>query len=341
MRLIILGVLTALLAPLLPGALSSAAAAPDRPRVVSRAVTFEVENTNSTSALCFPDEQTYDVRARLVGPRRAVAGTAGTTRINVLVHDDGAGGWFWRLPGADAHDYAARLARRGETTLVLDRLGYGASDRADSSCLAAQADVLHQVVQHLRSGVYEFVDERFVDPPAAAHVVTHGHGAGAAIAQLEAGTFDDVAGVVLMSWTDGATTQVARQAVTDRRATCATGADGAPVAADAATARGLLFARAPGSVQSRATSLLSEVPCGDVLSRTTTLAAVRGAASRIEAPVLLMYGDADALTTPQARSGQPASYAAEVTTRTFAGAGNALPLERPAQVGNAVLRWLG
>jgi pimeloyl-ACP methyl ester carboxylesterase len=94
-------------------------------------------------------------------------------------------------------------------------------------------------------------------------------------------------------------------------------------------------------VQARAAALRAEVPCSDVLSRTTTLSAVRGAAVRVDAPVLLLYGDADPLTSADGRAAQATAYAASVTTRTFAGSGNAVSLERPAQVTNAVLSWLG
>jgi pimeloyl-ACP methyl ester carboxylesterase len=342
-RLTFLGVLTTLTLSLLPLAPPAGAAPtkPAAPKVVSRAVTFDVENYNSTSALCAGDDQTYPLSGRLVGPRRSVEGLSDALRVTVLVHDDGTGSWFWHLPSLPSHDYAGRLARRGETVLVIDRLGYGASGRPDRSCLGAQADVLHQVVQHLRSGTFEFTKPRFGSAPAAAHVVLQGHGTGAAIAQLEAGTFDDVDGLALMSWTDSSTTTAARETVSARTRACTGGATTAPAAADDAAFRQLLFARAPEAVQARASALRAPVPCTDVLSRTTSLSAVRGAASRVDAPVLLLYGDADPLTSAEGRATQATAYAAEVTTRTFAGSGNAVSLERPAQVTNAMLAWLG
>ncbi|GAA4695070.1 alpha/beta hydrolase [Nocardioides conyzicola] len=338
MRLTILGVLTALSATLLVPAVGSPATAA-RPQVVSRSVVFDVENTNATAAVCLPDNRSYRLRGRLVGPRRAIEGRSGAIRVNVLVHDAGTGGWFWRLPGHPGYDYARRLAQHGETSLVLDRLGYGANASDASSCLGAQADMLHQVVQHLRSGRYDFVDRHLGGTPPAARVVTHGHGVGAAIAQVEAATFDDVAGLVLMSWTDRPGTGVARDALGDQTAACLTGVASAP-AASAAAFRHQLFAAAPARVQRRAAALRAAVPCGEVTSRAPMVLASGLGAGQVDAPVLLLYGSKDALTRPAARSTQASAYPTKVTTRTFAGAGNALPLERPAQVGATVRRWL-
>lgn len=341
MRLTLLGVLTALLGTLLAAPPAPATAA--GPRVIAREVVFELENTNATSVLCLPDNQTYEVRARLVGPRAAVLGHSGSIRVNVLVHDLATGSWFWRLPGHPDFDYARQLARRGETSLVLDRLGYGASplDDGDATCLGAQADMLHQVVQHLKSGHYTFADPTAGTTPAAAHVVTHGHAVGAAIAQVEAGTFDDVDGLVLMSWTDRGATSLATRTVARQSAACAGAADYAPLAPTGADYRALMFASAPTAVQRTAARLRVDDPCGDVGSLSAMLIAANATAGQVDAPVLLLYGTEDALSRPAARKQQAAAYTTRVTTRTFAGAGSALPLERPAEkVRAAVLRWL-
>jgi hypothetical protein len=346
--LVTLTVLSALLGGTLtglaPGASASAAAERTRPRIVSRAVVFDVENTNRTSTLCVPDDKSYHLRGRLVGSRRALEGLAGARRVNVLVHDLSAGSWFWRMPGHPRYDYARHLAARGEVSLVLDRLGYGASRLPDGSgtCLGAQADMLHQVVQHLRSGRYDYVDRRLGTVPAAAHVVTQGHAVGAAIAQVEAGTYDDVDGLVLMSWTDGGATGLATRTAAAQTQDCGLAKDYAQLAGTAKEYRSLFFASAPAGVQKAAARLRNPDPCGDVRSLSAMLLAARGAAGRVDAPVLLLYGSKDALNRPGARRDQAGSYSTRVTTRTFAGAGSALPLERQAaRVRGAVLRWLG
>jgi hypothetical protein len=172
-RLTILGVLSALLttglAALLVAPATPAGAAPRSPAVLSRQVAFEVENSNATAVLCAPDNQSYRLRGRLVGPRRDVLGRGDALRVNVLVHDLGTGPWFWNLRHHPAYDYATKLARNGETSLVLNRLGYGASplENGDATCLGAQADMLHQVVQHLRSGSYDFTRAQGSTPAPA------------------------------------------------------------------------------------------------------------------------------------------------------------------------------
>jgi hypothetical protein len=348
-RLTFLGVLSALLTTmgtaLVVAPATPASAAPPSPTVLSRQVVFEVENTNATSVLCVPDNQSYRLRGRLVGPRRDILGHGGPLRVNVLVHDVGTGSWFWNLHGHPAYDYATQLAKRGETSLVLDRLGYGASPLADgdATCLGAQADMLHQVVQHLRSGSYDFTRAPG-SAPAAAHVVTQGHAVGAAIAQVEAATFDDVDGLVLMSWTDGGATSLATRTAARQHAACGSGADYAPYAATASAFRTLFFASAPRGVQKSAVGLRGPSPCGDATSLSALGLGSTLGAGQVEAPVLLLFGSKDALNRADARSKQAGSYDAseKVTSRTIKGAGSALPLERSAAKTRAdVLRWLG
>jgi len=311
-------------------------------RVVSHAVAFDVENTNATSVPCLADDGSYTLRGRLIGPRRDVAGLGGSFRVDVLVHDLGTGRWFWNLRSHPAYDYATHLARRGETVLVLDRLGYGASRLADgrATCLGADADMLHQVVQELRSGRFRFTDGTRSSPPSAAHVVLQGHGVGAAIAQVEASSFDDVDGLVLMSWTDRGASAVATQAAARQNADCLT-ADYAPFAASAAQFKDLLFTSAPRAVQRTAAARRAPDPCGDATSLLPLLAGSNLGAGRVDVPVLLMYGADDKLNRADARDQQAASYSTPVTTRTFARSGSALPLEASAdRVRSTVLRWL-
>ncbi|GAA1128328.1 alpha/beta hydrolase [Nocardioides aquiterrae] len=334
MRPTLLGALTALLAALL--ATPPATAAP--PRIESRGVVFDVSNINETSVPCTSDGQQYHLRGRLVGPTKDLDGVSGALRVNVLVHDLGAGGWFWNLRSHPAYDYATRLAAQGETTLVLDRLGYGASRLADgnATCLGAQANMLHQVVQHLTSGRYDYTSSRFGATPAAAHVVTHGLGIGAAIAQVEAGTFDDVDGLVLMSWTDRGATSLATRAAARHSRDCV-GTDYAP----RPSMRELFFSSASGAVRRAVVHRQDDDPCGDVGSLSPLVLGSNLEAREVDAPVLLLYGGKDKVNRASAREDQAASYSTRVTTRTFPGAGYALPLEKQAgQVRAAVLRWL-
>jgi len=341
-RLTLLGVLTALVTAVLVAPTATAAPPPAHPRIASRAVVFDVENTNATSVVCAPDNESYELRGTMVGPVDDLDGIGGTLRVNVLVHDLGTGGWFWNLSGHPAYDYATKLAERGETSLVLDRLGYGASKLADgdATCLGAQADMLHQVVQHLVSGQYRFANPDLGTTPSAAHVITQGHGVGGAIAELEASTFDDVDGLVLMSWTDtGATPLAVRYAARQGRDCLST--DYAPFAATTKDFRDIMFASAPAAVQRASAHRQSDDPCGDVTSLAGLALSGSLGAGQVDAPVLLLYGAKDKLIRPQARQAQADSFPTKVTMKVFPGTSSALPLEKSAgKVRAAVLRWL-
>ncbi|MGZ4445724.1 MAG: alpha/beta hydrolase [Nocardioides sp.] len=339
------GALTLLAAGLatLPASPGAAATTGSGAQVVTRAVHVDVDNTNGTHVACTADGRSYRLRGELVGPRREVLG-ASVDRVNVLVHDTTTGSWFWQLPGHPAYDYAEKLAAHGETSLVLDRLGYDSSPLKDgnATCLGAQADMVHQVVQHLRSGSYHFTgSSRGV--PAAEHVVLQGHSVGAAIAQVEAATFDDVDGLVLMSWSDSGATQAAVDGVQRQSQRCLQGADYAAFATSGRQFRRLAFATAPAGVQHTAARLRNQDPCGDVLSLGSVYSVSNLLTHQIEAPTLLLYGGRDKLNDPSSASRQQGSYKAgtPVARTTFAGAGNMLPLEKAApQVRARVIRWL-
>ncbi|MBB6629224.1 alpha/beta fold hydrolase [Nocardioides sp. KIGAM211] len=312
--------------------------------VVSRAVTFDVVNTNGTNLACSADNQSYELHGSLVGPRHEVL-SASAPRINVLVHDLATGSWSWHLRRHPGVDYARKLAQRGETSLVLDRLGYGRSPLPDgnATCLGAQADMLHQVVQHLRSGHYDFSRHPDRGTPAAEHVVVHGHSTGAAIAELEAGTYDDIDGLVVMSWTDRGASQRALDAAQAQSSLCLKGQDHATFGGSKKDYRSLLFASAARTVQRDGADLRAATPCGDALSLSQMVASAPTTTRKIEAPVLLLFGGKDALNRRDARQTQVDAYDSStgVTHHTVKGAGSALALEASAaRTRSRVLHWL-
>jgi hypothetical protein len=332
-----------------PAPTSAAAVATDRAsegatdrRVSSRPITFTVDNAagGQLGALgCAADRRTYTLRARLVGPTRVVDGYGGPETFHLLVHDAGTGGWFWHLRQRPAYDYATRLARRGETSVVLDRLGYDGSRLrdGDATCLAAQAQVVHQVVQHLYAGTYDYARPRGHTTPHAGHVVLHGHGTGATIARLEAAHWSDVQAVVLMSEPSTSPSVLALRALQAQAARCARGGGFAPFGTSAGEYRRLLFASAPTAVQRSATRLRNPTPCGDVAS---VLGGVLDAQRQaLDVPALVLTGGRDA----RGASGRAvtATGGARLVRRSYAGAGSALPLERQAPaVRRDVLRFV-
>lgn len=304
-------------------------APPDVTGVRSEPVSFSVVNRNRTLVPCVGDGRTHRLGGRLVTPA-----SGDTRRVNLLVHDITAGGWFWHLRQHPDYDYASRLAERGEASLVLDRLGYDDSPLANGrrTCLGAQATMLHQVVAELRRR-------------GAEEVVLHGHSVGAAVAELEAATFGDVDGLVLMSWSDSGASLRAIAEAAKQHTACLVSRDGyAPYGATAADFEQLLFASAPDHVRSTATTLRNPDPCGDAFSLSTLLVITNLATRLIDVPVLLLFGERDALNRPDAARLQPLAYSprAEVTSYVVPGDGSALPLEASAdQTRERVLDWLG
>ncbi|NYG55454.1 alpha/beta fold hydrolase [Nocardioides perillae] len=322
----------------------------DLDEVVSRPVAFRVTNTNRTAMPCVADGETYVLRGRLLAQRRELQRPFEMFRVLLHVHDVTTGRWFWNLGRHPAVDHARQLARRGHVSVVLDRLGYDSSGSAlldgSGTCFGAQADMLHQVVQQLRTGRCTARIPR----KRAGHVVTVGHSVGAAIAQLEAATWRDVAGTVQMSWTNQGPTPAAVQEVGDQHQRCASGGDRvdertnyAFFGATAEDFRSLLFATASPAVQATASRLRNPDPCGDALSLASLVATNNALAGELQAKLFLLYGGADALNAPEARAAHRASFANafEIDEAVVEGAGSALPLEASAATTRRLLdAWL-
>ncbi|CAN5660779.1 hypothetical protein BH11ACT8_BH11ACT8_12410 [soil metagenome] len=280
------------------------------------------------------------MRGRLVGPKKVLNGHAGPTTINVLVHDSGTGAWFWNLKQQPAYDYATQLAEHGQTSLVLDRLGYGRSPlrNGNKTCVDAEVFMLHQVVQHLYSGIYDFTDGRnFVGTPHAAKIVVQGHGFGATLAQLEAAKYSDTAGLVLMAPSTTGATRLAARTLRAQSQACLTGTGFAPFGRTSRDYRSLLFRTAVGPVQRTATGHRNSTPCGEVAGMAAAVLSARSS-GKLDVPVLVLKAGGDARNG----SGRVAVTSSRTVTRhTVRGAGSALPLEKSAgHTRQTVLRWL-
>lgn len=314
-------------------------------RVVSRPVAFRVTNTNRTAMPCRADGASYVLRGRIVAQRRELLRRPELFRVFLHVHDLTTGGWFWNLGAHPRFDHARRMARLGNVSVVLDRLGYdGSGGLVDGAgtCLGAQADMLHQVVQQLRSGRYA----ARVPVRRAGHVVTVGHSVGAAIAQLEAATWRDVPGVVQMSWTNQGPSSSAAAEAADQHRRCAQGGDRvqgrrnyAFYGTGPAAFRALLFHSAPPAVQRTATRLRNPDPCGDAFSLSSLVTTNNALAGEVRAKLLLLYGEQDALHHAEARGSHRASFtnADEVDEHVLPSSGSALPLEADAAAMREVL----
>jgi pimeloyl-ACP methyl ester carboxylesterase len=104
---------------------------------------------------------------------------------------------YWSFPfQPETYSYVRRATADGYAVLNLDRIGIGQSDHPPAAdvTIAANAHVVHQVVQALRGG--ELVVPSF-GRVRAERVALVGHSLGSVISIAEAATYGDVDGIVL------------------------------------------------------------------------------------------------------------------------------------------------
>ena len=335
----------ALLVPFAAGSAAPATAAPLSVPVQSRAVSFQVHNTNRSMVPCESDGAAYTIVGHLVGPA-ARPGDDDTARPVVLdLHGLGFGEFFWSFDTVAGYDWARTLAERGVASVVVDRIGYGRSGRppGTQSCIGAQADVAHQIVQELRSGSYALeggVALRFV------RVALAGHSAGGAITQIEAYSFHDVDGVVVLSYADLRPSLRTLAALTQAGVVCLGGGNPpghAPFGQSDADFQALMFHDADPKVVAAVTAMRNPEPCGDDASLLSAIATDVREVPSMTVPVLLLIGDHDAVFPPPALESQRRLFAGshDVTAVTIPDTGHAVTVERSAGLTrDAVISWL-
>lgn len=124
-------------------------------------------------------------------------GTVHGKTVQVALHGATYSHLYWDWPfEPETYSYVRRATAAGYAVLTLDRIGIGRSDHppADQVDIAANAYVVHQIVQTLRGG-------GLVVPAFgrlhAERVALVGHSLGSAIAIQESATYGDVDGVAL------------------------------------------------------------------------------------------------------------------------------------------------
>ena len=109
-------------------------------------VAFQVKNTNTSPASCssgLADGATYTIRGHISGPPAALA-SGKAELITIYLFGYEAGEWNWDLKGVPGYDYASEVAKKGQVSLTLDELGYGASGHpanGNETCEGAEADI--------------------------------------------------------------------------------------------------------------------------------------------------------------------------------------------------------
>lgn len=307
-------------------------------------------NTNTSRVPCLSDGKPYTARATLVGPADVLA-TGRVPAVTVYVPSFGFSS-YWRFGAVPGYDHAAAMAEAGHVSLVYDPLGYGASDKPPGMdrCLGAAADVLHQVIGALRSGDYR-VDGG--TPVVADKVVVASHTSGALITQPEAYSYGDVDGLIVHSWADSGFTASFAQNTVQASLACATG--GEPVEGDSGPGLytfipprdrfvGTYFHDADPAVVAAAAAGQRRAPCGDFASAGVGNGLNQVLMGDVTAPVLLVYGEQDALWDhPAAGEQQRDRFTGAPSTDLVVvpGAGSAVALERSAPtLRSTVAGWL-
>jgi len=322
-----------------------ATAAPAPVPVQSWAVSFQVHNTNRSKVPCDSDGIAYTIVGHLVEPAARPAENTATRPVVLDLHGLGFGEFFWSFAAVSGYDWAHTLAARGLASVVIDRIGYGRSGRppGTQSCIGAQADVAHQIVQELRSGSYGLEGREAL---SFGRVALAGHSAGGAITQVEAYSFHDVDGVVVLSYADLRPSLRTLAALTQAVITCLGGGDPpgyAPFGKRDADFQALMFHDADPRVVAAVTAMRNPEPCGDDASLLAAIATDVREVPSITVPVLLLIGDHDAVFPPPALESQRHLFAGshDVKTVSIPDTGHAVTVERSAGITrDAVVSWL-
>src|SRR5437879_5732638 len=293
-------------------ALAPAGATAGSQTVVTRSVVFSVRNLNRTLVSCSTDGAAYQIRGLIVGRAGSLTRNGGAATL--YLHGLGFGVFFWDFGAAPAYDFAATMAAAGHVSVIIDRLGYGASGHptGTQSCIGGHADIAHQIVQQLRDGTYSTTKG---EPISFARIALVGHSAGGAVAQVESYSFRDVDALGILSWADQGSSTLATSDFLQAGEVCMNGgetSDGAPGYAPfgqtAADFDAAMFFDAEPAVVAATNQLRNLDPCGDDNSIVAAINEDHLMVPTITLPVLLVYGANDALFPPPAGTEQEAQF---------------------------------
>ena len=344
-RTLIASLLAAVCGALSLTATAGAATSPIGSKVKELPVSFTVSNVNQTLLPCATDGQTYTIHGHLNG----TAAELKSGKVTLLQHGLGLGEFFWRIqvPG---YDFTKNLATRGHATVSIDRLGYGASGKPDGngSCIGGQADIAHQIIGDLKSGVYAGVSH-----PKFAKVGLIGHSAGGQITEVESYSFHDATAIGILAYADQGISTYQTQLGQVALAQCAEGGKlknvlyGPPhyetLGSNLDQAYDAFFHSAPSNLLAAAAPRLSADPCGDLSSYVAAMPIDMQNLSSITQPVLLVQGADDSLFPPPSVSNQAALFtgSSSVSYWEQPDAGHALTYEAGhTQLANRVASFL-
>ena len=231
--------------------------------------------------------------------------------LQVLVHGSTYDHAYWDFPGfAGRYSYTRFQNKAGYATLAIDQLGVGRSSHppGDLVSLRAMATALHDVVTAARTGT---LDVQFDS------VVLVGHSYGSFTSWLEAGTYQDVDGVLATGASHSIGPVAAEEFYSHSRP-----AQLDPVTAPNVPARDVGYLSIPGvrplfyhlpnadpEVIERDEATRSEFPAGGFSDTELYLAATRN----IKVPVLEVNGRLDAVFCAQGGGGSSTDCATDAT----------------------------
>ncbi len=337
------GVLPARAAGLIVVVLALLAPAPAmaKTQTASYPVSFSVMNINRSAVPgvpCSADGAQYTVVGHLTGPKKALG--KAKRNVTVYLHGLGLGEWLWDFTPVPAYNYVAKQAGQGHISVSVDRIGYGASGHPPglASCIGSQADVAHQIVQHLRAGSYTVTGTK---PVPFKKVALVGHSAAGAIATVEAYSFGDVNALGIVGFASN-NQQFASDQFGLERTPCESGGEPAGPGLPSgyglfgrtpADFRAAMFHSATEKVIAAAVPLHYHDPCGDNLTLITTMSMQGLGIKKIKAPVLVVCGSRDVLYSVFNCTDQASRYTKSRSHKVaiIKGAGHALPIERQAK----------
>jgi pimeloyl-ACP methyl ester carboxylesterase len=271
--------------------------------IVDVQVRFNVRNINRSMVPCQSDGGGYTVVGHLVAPRTVL--NAPDPAVTLYIHGFGFGEFFWHFSAVPGYDYATGQAVAGHASVVVDRLGYGASGRPPGAqtCLGAQADITHQIIGELRTGAYVIAAGV---APIFRRIALAGHSIGGQIVQIEAYSFSDVDALLVISYAD-LSSPLALSEFGKTALVCLTGGQAAGPGASGGYAYfgqspadfgAAMFYNISDSVKAAATALRTRDPCGDSASVPQALVADKLGLGKITVPVLVVCAANDALFPP-------------------------------------------
>ena len=310
-------------------------------RIVDLNVKFAIHNMNRSLVPCLTDGKAYTLSGHIVGPLAAMHNGAAAT---LYLHGAAVPEATWRMP-VPGYDTGLELAKLGHISVTLDRLSYGASPTPNGlmTCFGGQADITHQIILQLRSGLYQTPA-----PIRFGRIALAGHSNGQVIAQSEAYSFGDIDALVVGGWGDPVITPADFVSLLPTFQACATGGQpkrpgepGGYTYSFRGAERELLFHNAEDRVIAAYVARHEPDACDGSVAYAPVIDALM--LSRVRVPVILFFGLNDALWPPGTGARQRAFFtgSSDVSLLELSDTGHMIMLGRTAPIFRArVSDWL-